>query len=91
MADATHPPAKLGDRWNGDVVLKRDVFSTIVRGRGLTAEGETPILRRLDQIPWWTAPLARHLFARAARPRPCRPSGDFAPPPLRRRCSEQRP
>jgi predicted Ser/Thr protein kinase len=68
MADATHPPAELGDRWNGDVVLKRDVFSTIVRGRYVTAEGETPaILRRLDQIPWWTAPLARHLFARERR------------------------
>ena len=31
-------------------------------------KASTPaILRRLDQIPWWTAPLARHLFARERR------------------------
>jgi hypothetical protein len=68
MSDAIEPPAELADRWKGEVVLKRDVFSTIVRGRYVTPEGETPaILRRLDQIPWWSTPLARHLFKRERR------------------------
>ena len=68
MADATQPPTELHDRWKSEVVLKRDVFSTIERGRYVTPEGEVPaILRRLDQIPWWAAPLARHLFARERR------------------------
>lgn len=68
MADVTQPPAELHDRWKSDVVLKRDVFSTIERGRYVTSEGEVPaILRRLDQIPRWTTPLARHLFARERR------------------------
>jgi hypothetical protein len=52
-------------RWRSTVVLKRDVFSTVVRGRFLTAQGEVDaVLRRIDTAPWWAYPLARHLFAR---------------------------
>ncbi len=56
---------ELAGRWRGTVVLKRDVFSTVERGRFQTAEGEVDaVLRRLDTVPWWALPLARHLFAR---------------------------
>ncbi len=57
--------AMLSARWIEGVLLKRDVFSTVERGRFRTAHGETDaVLRRLDQVPWWSFPLARHLFAR---------------------------
>ena len=56
---------EIADRWKSDVVLKRDVFSTVERGRFVTPEGEVDaVLRRLDEIPWWATPLARHLFNR---------------------------
>jgi len=55
-------------RWVEGVLLKRDVFSTIERGRFRTANGEVDaVLRRIDQVPWWSYPLARHLFARERR------------------------
>jgi hypothetical protein len=55
-------------RWRTEVVLKRDVFSTVERGRLLAPEGEVQaIARRLDQVPWWSAPLAHLLFARERR------------------------
>jgi predicted Ser/Thr protein kinase len=61
-------PPEVGDRWRDAVVLKRDVFSTIERGRFLTPEGDVDaILRRLDHVPWWSASLARHLFKREKR------------------------
>ena len=61
-------PASLNDRWRSTLVLKRDVFSTVERGRFATPAGETDaVLRRLDQIPWWTRPIARHLFERERR------------------------
>jgi predicted Ser/Thr protein kinase len=58
----------LSARWVEGVLLKRDVFSTIERGRFRTANGEVDaVLRRIDQVPWWSYPLARHLFARERR------------------------
>jgi hypothetical protein len=57
--------AELGDSWYGQVVLKRDAFSTVERGRFMTPAGEVDaVLRRIDAVPWWNRPLARHLFAR---------------------------
>jgi hypothetical protein len=61
-------PAELSDRWRSTLVLKRDVFSTVERGRFATSTGEIDaVLRRLDQVPWWTQPVARHLFERERR------------------------
>jgi hypothetical protein len=55
----------LSARWIEGVLLKRDVFSNVERGRFRNADGEVDaVLRRLDEVPWWSYPLARHLFAR---------------------------
>jgi hypothetical protein len=44
------------------------VFSTVERGRFRGESGEVDaVLRRLDQVPWWSFGLARHLFARERR------------------------
>jgi hypothetical protein len=57
--------AILSARWTEGVLLKRDVFSTVERGRFRDDAGEVDaVLRRLDQVPPWSYPLARHLFAR---------------------------
>ena len=59
---------ELGGRWRDGVVLKRDVFSTIERGRFQTDSGEVEaVLRRLDQVPWWSRGLAYLLFWRERR------------------------
>jgi len=58
-------PAELGDRWHSGVVLKRDVFSTIERGRFRTDHGEVDaVLRRLDEVPRWSRVVALELFRR---------------------------
>src|SRR6266478_7243138 len=58
----------LAGRWQTAVVLKRDVFSTVERGIFRGDGGQVPgVLRRLDQVPWWSRPLARHLFNRERR------------------------
>jgi len=58
----------LSARWIEGVLLKRDVFSNVERGRFRGPSGEVDaVLRRLDEVPWWSAPLARHLFARERR------------------------
>lgn len=58
-------PDEVAGRWRGDVVLKRDVFSTVERGRFATPAGDAhSVLRRIDQVPWWSRPLARFLFNR---------------------------
>ncbi len=58
-------PDELGGRWISGVVLKRDVFSTIERGRFRTDHGEVDaVLRRLDEVPWWSWPVALELFRR---------------------------
>jgi hypothetical protein len=52
-------------RWHDGIVLKRDVFSTIERGTYDTGSHRVAaVLRRLDEIPWWSAILARILFVR---------------------------
>src|SRR5437870_86721 len=57
--------AVLAARWNEGVLLKRDVFSTVERGRYLGCNGEVDaVLRRLDEVPWWSFIPATHLFAR---------------------------
>ena len=56
---------ELGDRWHSGTILKRDVFSTIERGRFRTDDGDIDaVLRRLDEVPWWSRPLAYELFRR---------------------------
>jgi AMP-binding enzyme C-terminal domain len=61
-------PEELGGRWRDGVVLKRDVFSTIERGRFRTDCGDVDaVLRRLDEVPWWSRGLAYLLFWRERR------------------------
>jgi hypothetical protein len=63
--DVTNDAEVLATRWIEGVLLKRDVFSTVERGRFRGDRGEVDaVLRRLDQVPWWSFVLARHLFAR---------------------------
>ena len=58
----------LSGRWQTTVVLKRDVFSTVERGTFRRDGGDVPgVLRRLDEVPWWSRPLAYHLFNRERR------------------------
>ncbi len=62
-------PDDIKGRWRSDVVLKRDVFSTVERGHFRTEDGRevAAVLRRLDEIPRWITPLALHLFGRERR------------------------
>jgi acyl-CoA synthetase (AMP-forming)/AMP-acid ligase II len=60
--------ATLSAGWREGVLLKRDVFSTVERGRFRVEAGEVEaVLRRLDQVPWWSFGLALHLFSRERR------------------------
>jgi hypothetical protein len=60
--------AVLSARWTEGVLLKRDVFSTVERGRFRGDAGEVDaVLRRLDFVPWWSYLPACHLFARERR------------------------
>jgi hypothetical protein len=66
--DAPPPLPELGPRWRSGTVLKRDVFSTIERGALRTGDREEEaILRRIDQVPWWSRILAKHFLAREGR------------------------
>lgn len=68
MALPRDDAAVLSARWTEGVLLKRDVFSTVERGRFRSDSGEVDaVLRRLDQVPVWSYLLARHLFARERR------------------------
>ncbi len=61
-------PAEVAGRWRRTVVLKRDVFSTVERGFFVTANGEIDaVLRRIDDAPSWSFPLALLLFRRERR------------------------
>src|SRR5262249_4697810 len=61
-------PREIAGRWTPGIVLKRDLFSTVERGRFATAGGEVEaVLRRIDEVPRWTLAVARHLFARERR------------------------
>jgi hypothetical protein len=54
--------------WTEGVLLKRDVFSTVERGRFRKSGGDVDaVLRRIDRVPWWSYALAQHLFARERR------------------------
>jgi hypothetical protein len=71
----------LAGRWQTTVVLKRDVFSTVERGTFRSDGGDVPgVLRRLDEVPWWSRPLARHLFNRERRALASATSLGIAPP-----------
>src|SRR3954454_1935842 len=63
--------AVLSARWTEGVLLKRDVFSTVERGRFRSDEARVDqidaVLRRLDHVPWWSFIPARHLFERERR------------------------
>jgi len=60
--------AVLSARWIEGVLLKRDVFSTVERGRFRGDQGEVDaVLRRLDSVPWWSYLPALHLFGRERR------------------------
>jgi hypothetical protein len=60
--------AALSSRWSEGVLLKRDVFSSVERGRFRGETGEVDaVLRRLDEVPWWSSLLALHLFGRERR------------------------
>jgi len=76
-------PEELAGRWRGGVVLKRDVFSAIERGRFRTDAGEVDVvLRRIDDVPWWSRALARHLFRRECRALALAGPLGIAPSPL---------
>ena len=61
-------PSEIAGRWQSRVVLKRDVFSTVERGIFRTSEGEVEaVLRRIDEVPWWSWVIARHLFGRESK------------------------
>ena len=82
MAD-DQTPEEVRGCWRGDVVLKRDVFSTVERGRFRTDAGEVDaVLRRLDQVPWWSRPLAAALFRREQRALAIAGTLGIAPPLL---------
>jgi len=58
----------LSARWTEGVLLKRDVFSTVERGRFRKTDDDVDaVLRRIDQVPWWSYLPARHLFSRERR------------------------
>ena len=60
--------AALSAHWTEGVLLKRDVFSTVERGRYRADGSEVDaVLRRLDQVPWWSYVVAQHLFTRERR------------------------
>ncbi len=55
-------------RWKAGRVLKRDVLSTVERGRFATPDGDIDVaIRHLDDVPWWALPLARLLMWRERR------------------------
>ncbi len=68
MRDGSEALHEIEGRWTREVVLKRDVFSIVERGRFVTPAGEVPaVVRRIDEVPWWNLALARMLFARERR------------------------
>src|SRR5258708_28967264 len=73
----------LAARWIEGVLLKRDVFSNVERGRFRSDKGEVDaVLRRIDEVPWWSFALARHLFARERRSLAVAGGLRTSPPPL---------
>ncbi|HZS63131.1 MAG TPA: serine/threonine protein kinase [Xanthobacteraceae bacterium] len=77
------PSSEISWRWRGHVVLKRDVFSTVERGTFRTPQGDVDaVLRRIDEVPWWSWPLARHLFNRERKALARIAALDIGPPLL---------
>src|SRR5260221_14675235 len=75
-------PHEIEGRWTNGVVLKRDLFSTVERGRFGTRAGEVEaVLRRIDEVPWGGFGLARHLFGRERRALAVAGGLRLAPPP----------
>jgi hypothetical protein len=73
----------VADRWQAGHVLKQDVFSTVERGRFATPAGDVDaVIRHLDDVPWWSRPLARILMARERRALEQVGKLGFAPPLL---------
>lgn len=61
-------PAELAGLWRRSVVLKRDVFSIVERGTFIGPNGSADaVVRRIDDVPWWSRPVARHFLKREAR------------------------
>src|SRR5437588_10385333 len=61
-------PVELGERWRRAVVLKREIFSIAGRGIYRGPDGDVDaVLRRIDQVPWWTFLIARNFLVREAR------------------------
>jgi hypothetical protein len=68
MDAQTSHPDEISSRWRSSVVLKRDVFSTVERGRFVGPAGEIDaVMRRIDAVPWWSRPIAKHFLDREAR------------------------
>jgi len=66
--DASLPPVEIPSSWHSSVVLKRDVFSTVERGRFVGPNGEVDaVIRRINTVPWWSRPIAKHFLDREAR------------------------
>jgi len=67
--DAQYP--KIGEPlegWRSTLLLKRDVFSTVERGRFRAPGGEVDaVMRRIDAVPWWTRAIAGAFLRREAR------------------------
>lgn len=82
-ADADRLPAELAGSWRTAMVLKRDVFSTVERGSFLVDGREVPaVLRRIDRVPFWSRPIARHFLRRESRALAVAGPLGFAPPLL---------
>jgi hypothetical protein len=61
-------PRDIESRWTAGVVLKRDPLSTVERGRFAGSSGDVEaVLRRIDEVPWWSVAVARHLLAHERR------------------------
>jgi hypothetical protein len=68
LADHDDVPAELAGRWRRSVVLKRDVFSIVERGIYRGPDGDVDgVVRRIDDVPWWSAPIARNFLTREER------------------------
>jgi len=81
--DDDDAPAELAGRWRRSVVLKRDVFSIVERGTFAGPNGNADaVVRRIDDVPWWSRPIARHFLKREARALAAIGSTGIAPPLL---------
>ena len=67
--DAQYPKdGELIEGWRSTLLLKRDVFSTVERGRFRAPGGEVDaVMRRIDAVPWWARPIAGAFLRREAR------------------------